>query len=167
CIGPCEATPQPLVPFPFEQEDPRTAALNTIAAGGGAPTGQYNDPNFTATTLTTADNRILSFIDPALGTFNGDATVLAWPPVDPAAQSILPTNIFTPVCNVGTDTAAPSAPTGLTATAASSSQIDLAWSASQDNIGVTGYRIFRDGGATAIATVNNALTFSDTGLAAS
>ncbi len=43
------------------------------------------------------------------------------------------------------DTTAPSTPTGLTATAASSSQINLAWAASTDNVQVTGYRIFRNG----------------------
>ncbi len=37
------------------------------------------------------------------------------------------------------DTTPPSAPASLTATAASSTQINLAWSASTDNVGVTGY----------------------------
>jgi chitodextrinase len=36
------------------------------------------------------------------------------------------------------DTAAPSVPAGLTVTAASSTQINLAWTASHDNVGVTG-----------------------------
>lgn len=39
------------------------------------------------------------------------------------------------------DTTPPSAPAGLTATAAFSSQINLTWSASTDNVGVTGYRV--------------------------
>ena len=43
-----------------------------------------------------------------------------------------------------TDTQAPAAPTSLTATAASSGQINLAWMASTDNVGaVTGYRVER------------------------
>ena len=41
------------------------------------------------------------------------------------------------------DTAAPSIPTGLTATAISSSQINLSWTASTDNVAVTGYQVFR------------------------
>jgi hypothetical protein len=60
------------------------------------------------------------------------------------------------------DTTAPSTPTGLSATAVSSSQINLAWAASTDNVGVTGYRIFRDG--VQIAT-SAATSFSDAGLA--
>ena len=50
----------------------------------------------------------------------------------------------------GPDTVAPSAPTGLTATPVSSSQINLSWIASTDNVAVTGYQVFRDG--TQIAT---------------
>ncbi|MDQ3870276.1 MAG: DNRLRE domain-containing protein, partial [Chloroflexota bacterium] len=48
------------------------------------------------------------------------------------------------------DTTPPSAPANLTATAASSSQVDLSWTASTDNVGVTGYKIYR--GTTEIAT---------------
>ena len=50
------------------------------------------------------------------------------------------------------DTQAPTTPTGLTANAISSSQINLSWSASTDNVGVAGYRIYR--GGVQIATVN-------------
>ena len=45
------------------------------------------------------------------------------------------------------DTTPPSAPAGLTATAASSSQINLAWTAATDDVGVTGYRVERCQGA--------------------
>ena len=39
------------------------------------------------------------------------------------------------------DTQAPTRPTNLAATAASSTQINLTWTASTDNVGVTGYRV--------------------------
>jgi chitodextrinase len=39
----------------------------------------------------------------------------------------------------------PSAPTDLTASAVGSGQVDLSWTPSTDNVGVTGYDIFRDG----------------------
>jgi hypothetical protein len=42
------------------------------------------------------------------------------------------------------DTTAPNVPTGLTATPAAG-QVDLSWTASTDNVGVTGYTVFRDG----------------------
>ncbi|MFB8776508.1 cellulase family glycosylhydrolase [Streptomyces broussonetiae] len=45
----------------------------------------------------------------------------------------------------GTDTAAPSTPTGLRATGSTSSSVSLAWNASTDNVGVTGYLLYRDG----------------------
>ncbi|GEM_PF-948169 len=43
------------------------------------------------------------------------------------------------------DTTAPSVPENLVATAASETQADLTWTASTDNVGVAGYKIFRDG----------------------
>jgi chitodextrinase len=58
------------------------------------------------------------------------------------------------------DSAPPSVPTGLSATPVSSSQIDLAWTASTDNVGVAGYKIFRNG--LQIATTINT-SYSDTG----
>ena len=61
------------------------------------------------------------------------------------------------------DATPPTAPTNLTAVAASSSRVDLSWSAATDNVAVQGYRVSR--GGTVIVTTN-ATTFSDTGLAA-
>jgi len=62
------------------------------------------------------------------------------------------------------DTTPPTAPTGLTATAISSSQINLAWTASTDNVGVTGYNVFR--GGVKIGTAPG-ISFQDSGLSAS
>ncbi len=68
------------------------------------------------------------------------------------------------------DTTAPTAPTGLTATAISTTQINLAWTASTDNVGVTGYRVERCQGAscTNYAQIGTptATTFGNTGAAA-
>ncbi len=69
------------------------------------------------------------------------------------------------------DTQAPTAPGNLAATAASSSAINLNWSASTDNVGVTGYLVERCQGAgcssfTQIAMPTTA-SFSNTGLTAS
>ena len=62
------------------------------------------------------------------------------------------------------DTTAPSAPAGLTAAAVSSSQINLAWTASTDNVGVAGYKVYRNGVQIATTT---ATSYSSTGLTAS
>ena len=59
------------------------------------------------------------------------------------------------------DTTPPTTPTNLTATAVSSSQINLSWNASTDNVAVTGYRIYR--GGTQIAT-STTTSYSNTGL---
>lgn len=63
-----------------------------------------------------------------------------------------------------TDTAAPSVPSDLKAIPQSSSQINLSWTASTDNVGVTGYDVYRGGAKLATVATNS---FSDTGLAAS
>ncbi|HEX7138807.1 MAG TPA: right-handed parallel beta-helix repeat-containing protein [Vicinamibacterales bacterium] len=62
------------------------------------------------------------------------------------------------------DVTAPSAPGSLTSTAATSSMMNLAWTASTDNVGVTGYQVFRNG---SLVATTAALTYSDNGLAAS
>ncbi len=56
----------------------------------------------------------------------------------------------------------PSAPSGLTATATSSSSVSLSWTASTDNIGVTGYDIFRNGTKVGTSTTTS---YTDSGLA--
>lgn len=67
------------------------------------------------------------------------------------------------------DAQAPTAPGSLVATAASSSEVDLSWNASTDNVGVTGYRVYRStsGGAYALAGTSTTTGFADTGLSAS
>ncbi|MCK4444441.1 MAG: fibronectin type III domain-containing protein [Thermoplasmata archaeon] len=59
------------------------------------------------------------------------------------------------------DTQAPSTPTNLQATAKSSSQIDISWDTSTDDVGVAGYKIHRND----VHIGDSATTmFSDTGL---
>ncbi|MDR6549904.1 DNRLRE domain-containing protein [Paenibacillus qinlingensis] len=79
-------------------------------------------------------------------------------------SSLLGSGTATNSCTGGTDTQAPTVPAGLTATAASSSQINLSWTASTDNVGVTGYDVYR--GGTFLKTVTGTST-TDTGLTAS
>lgn len=61
------------------------------------------------------------------------------------------------------DGASPSVPSGLSANAISSSQINLSWNASSDNVGVTGYRVYRDG---SFLTTVNGTSYVNTGLSA-
>lgn len=68
------------------------------------------------------------------------------------------------------DTTPPTAPTSLTATTMSASDIDLAWTASTDNVGVTGYLIEReDPGSSSFSQIgtSSGTTFNDTNLTSS
>jgi acid phosphatase type 7 len=67
-------------------------------------------------------------------------------------------------CHGGGDTTPPSAPTNLSASAPSSTQVNLSWTASTDNVGVTGYRVYRNGAF--LANTGTTTSFSDTTVAA-
>ncbi|MDO8649926.1 MAG: hypothetical protein Q7K33_01280, partial [Candidatus Berkelbacteria bacterium] len=62
------------------------------------------------------------------------------------------------------DNLAPSKPTGLGATANSSSQIALSWTASTDDIGPVVYNIFRNSTTTAAIATTTGTSYSDSGL---
>jgi len=59
------------------------------------------------------------------------------------------------------DTTAPTTPTNLSATPTSTTQINLSWTASTDAVGVTGYRIYRNGTQ---LTTTTGTTYSSIGL---
>lgn len=63
----------------------------------------------------------------------------------------------------GTDSAAPSAPTSLVATASSSTTVNLSWGAAADTggSGLAGYRIYRNGSTTALGS-SAGTTYTDT-----
>jgi chitodextrinase len=79
-----------------------------------------------------------------------------------SAQSS-PASVTTPAA---ADTQPPSVPTGVGGSASSSTQVNLSWSASTDNVGVTGYTVYR-GGAQVATVAGSTLTYSDTSVAAS
>src|SRR5207249_3424092 len=92
------------------------------------------------------------------GVLNGSHTLTA---VARDAAGNTSTSLPVSVTVSNPDTLPPSLPTGLTATADSASQITLAWSPAADNVGVTGYQVFRNGVQTGIASGNS---YQDTGL---
>ncbi|WP_043635042.1 carbohydrate-binding protein [Nonomuraea candida] len=63
----------------------------------------------------------------------------------------------------GGDTTAPSVPGNLRSTGVTSSSVSLAWNAATDNVGVTGYDVYR--GGTLVTTVSGT-SYTDTGRAA-
>ncbi|MCF6474381.1 chitinase [Nonomuraea sp. MG754425] len=64
----------------------------------------------------------------------------------------------------GSDTTAPSVPGNLRSTGVTSSSVSLAWNASTDNVGVTGYNVYRGG---TLVTTATGTSYTDTGRAAS
>jgi len=89
--------------------------------------------------------------------------------IDNAGNLSAYSNIASATTSSTADTTAPSAPTGLAATAPVSNQLNLSWTASTDDIGVTGYLVERcqGTGCTTFAQIAaiTATSLSDTGLA--
>jgi DNA-binding protein YbaB len=134
-----------------------------VAANEIAHTTNGTDSNFTQRLQTDNQNIIEDRIVTATGSYSATATQQA------AGDWVMEMVAFK-AASTG-DTQAPTAPTNLTATAASSSQINLSWTASTDNVGVANYRVERCQGASCsnfaqIATPTGT-TYSDTGLSAS
>ncbi|TDD57988.1 alkaline phosphatase [Kribbella antibiotica] len=61
------------------------------------------------------------------------------------------------------DVQPPTVPTGLTSTGVTASSVALSWTASTDNVGVSGYDVLRNGAVVAAAT---STSYTDTGLTA-
>ena len=122
-----------------------------------------------ATAIATVTVPAISFTDTNLtaGT-NYSYTVRAFDAAVPVNESALSgaVSATTPVVPI-VDTTPPSVPTNLTANALSQTSVRLNWTASTDvGTGVAGYRVYRNGAATPIATVTGAVTYMDSGLTA-
>jgi chitinase len=92
-------------------------------------------------------------------------TVLGYDGATPANESALSNSASaTTRTTPPIDVTPPSVPAGVTATAQSTTSIRVTWTASTDASGISGYRIFRDGGAQPIATVQTT-EYTDTNLA--
>ncbi|MDQ6419087.1 S8 family serine peptidase [Paenibacillus sp. LHD-117] len=61
-------------------------------------------------------------------------------------------NSLTVTTNASNDVTAPTAPTNLKATTVKPTSVTLSWTASTDNVGVTGYIIYKDGGQVGTST---------------
>ena len=80
-------------------------------------------------------------------------------------QAQIQADMTSPIGSGSSDTQAPTAPTNLVATGVTRGEIDLTWTASTDDVGVAGYRIFRNG--TQVGTASTYASFQDLGLTAS
>jgi chitodextrinase len=137
----------------FDNYSPTAAIVNGVAIRIAPNTTTITQSHLLDTTpaTTTFDDAPLTvghtFTDPATGMQITTVSVSA----TGATVSIQ----FAP------DSQAPTAPTNLAATAKTSSSIGLAWTASTDNVGVTGYRVYRNSVLVASPATT---TFTDTGL---
>jgi len=66
-------------------------------------------------------------------------------PADTTAPTTTTTAPTTTTTAPTTDTTAPTTPSGLAASAVTSTSLTLSWNASTDNVGVTGYQVYRGG----------------------
>jgi chitodextrinase len=76
----------------------------------------------------------------------GNTSALSGPPVEMTTPEV-------------TDTAAPSIPIGLTATSVTFGRVELSWAVASDNVGVTGYDVFRN--SKLLATIGTDTSFAD------
>lgn len=97
----------------------------------------------------------VNFVPTALGSRSGGVTL-----TDNASNSPQ-TVTFSGIGISAPDIIPPSIPVGLTATASSPSQINLSWTASSDNVGVSGYHIYR---SSALIATTTTTFYQDVGL---
>jgi chitodextrinase len=159
----------------------RVHCVDTSAGSGGefrrVSDTSWNESTVTWGTAPGADSAIIGSLGPvSAGTsyqvdvsslVTGDGTVglrVSSPSTDGVDYSskegsFPPELVVTIQTQAVPDTTPPTTPTGLSATAISSSQVNLSWNASSDNVGVGGYEVLRDGAQ--IATSSTA-SYSDT-----
>ncbi|MFQ6171704.1 DNRLRE domain-containing protein [Oryzobacter sp. R7] len=115
-----------------------------LSAGlAGASATAWNDTNLASATTYTYTVRAIDE--------NANSSPLSSPPA--VATTWAP------------DTTAPSVPGAVQATGASLTSVGVSWSASTDDRGVTGYRVYRDGTAVGGDLPATATSYTDTGLA--
>jgi hypothetical protein len=174
--------------IPDQSHTVLTAGYGTYSDSGALGANDY------ATAARTPDGSLVMAYLPTLRTATVDLTALGgavtaswYDPIDGSFQSIAGspfantgTHNFTPPGSHGDgsadwvlvleasglppDTTPPSVPAGLATTAIGSNEIDLVWNASTDNVGVAGYRVYRDG---VLVRTTAATSVADTGLAPS
>jgi chitodextrinase/regulation of enolase protein 1 (concanavalin A-like superfamily) len=149
-------------------ESPQSAALSVTT-----PPASVITPNVVGLTQSAAQIQItnaglvVGTISSASSSTVPSGSVISQVPA--AGTSTTPGSAVNLVISTGgaADITPPSVPQGLMVSGVTSNSVSLTWSASTDTggAGLAGYRVFRDGGTTPIATVTTT-SFTDNGLAA-
>jgi chitodextrinase len=129
-----------------------TTNANDLLFGAGASTTSVSAPGTGYTVRSTGSGNMIEDKSVAsIGSYNATATQNnnGWVMHMVAFKATPP------------DSTPPSVPTGLTASAVSPTQINLNWTASTDNVGVSGYKVYRN--SVQIGT-STSPSYSDTGL---
>lgn len=105
---------------------------------------------------------------PATSSYNDAALVVGQSLFDPLSKVSFTTVAVsssgaTVEVSFGSDSSPPSTPSGLSASATDASHVSLSWSASTDNVGVAGYKVYRDG---SYLTTTASTDYTDGGLTA-
>jgi hypothetical protein len=145
------------------QTSPNQVALSWVASADDIAVTGYNIYRSTATGFTPGSSSLIGTT--TTGAYNDT--------VSPGAYYYV-VQAFDAAGNVSSssneasasiaDVTAPTTPANLSATAISSTQVNLSWTASTDNVGVTAYTVYRNG--VQIATSTNP-SYSNSGLTAS
>jgi chitodextrinase len=145
------------------QATTQSAPVPTIISFGATPdsiiAGQSGTLSWNVSNATSMT------VDNGVGTVTGSTSASVHPVISTIYQ-LTATNGFGSATaqvsmNVAADTVPPTVPGNLMAVGISTSRIDLSWAASSDNVGTTGYQIYRNGSPVAATT---ATSYSDTGL---
>ena len=132
-----------------------TASTDNVGVTGyrvfrnGVQVGTSTTTSFTNTGLTAATTY--------------DYSVVAVDAAGNVSAQSSPATAVTTQSGTSTDTTAPTAPTGLTGSSPSSTSVALSWTASTDNVGVTEYRVYRNGAQVGTSTSTG---YTDSGLTA-
>ncbi|MGH7274102.1 MAG: fibronectin type III domain-containing protein, partial [Nitrospiria bacterium] len=136
-----------------------------LTASGGASPYTWSATGLPSGLIINSSTGVISGTPSAAGSSSVTMTV-----TDSTGETANQTLTLT--INNPADTTPPSAPSNLTATAIGSSRIDISWTASTDNVGVTGYRVERCQGINCnnfiqvAALTNSSISYSDTTVSA-
>jgi chitodextrinase len=86
---------------------------------------------------------------------SGAATSARWRVATPGGTAMAPSDFTT---TVAADTTAPSTPQNFRKTGSTTTSVSVAWNASTDNVGVTGYNLLRNG--TVVGTTTSATSYT-------
>ncbi len=150
------AVPAPAVVKSFSQTVVNLAWSPTTDNEGVAAYNIYRNG-----TLITTINGMMSYSDLGLQANTPYSyTVAAFDAAGNMSKQSSPTKVTT---LINPDHTAPSTPTGLTATPFTDTQVSLSWNAATDNVGVTGYELYRGSSPSTLSAwaVNPTTTFLD------